>query len=250
MRRISMTMIVAANWKMNPGLAEAHALATDYAARQFENVTRILFAPYPYIVPIGVRLQGSGIILGGQDCHHHESGAHTGDVGAGMLRDCGAEMVLLGHSERRADHAESDALVASKAMIASNRGLSVMICVGETIEQRESGAALKTVLDQLSGSVPPDLSPANVSIAYEPVWAIGTGKVATTAEIAEMHQGIRQWLDDAGLKDSPILYGGSVKASNAAEIFAVAHVDGALVGGASLIADDFAAICSAASAIG
>ena len=240
-------MIVAANWKMNPELSVAATLASDYCSSSHAAVTRILFAPHPYLVPIGVRLQGSGILLGGQNCHQSASGAHTGDVSTGMLRDCGASLVLLGHSERRADHGETSELVAAKAVQAFETGLSAMICVGETLAEREAGNALATVLDQLAISVPATLPTTALTIAYEPVWAIGTGKVATAVEIAEMHLAIRRWLDEAGFAQTEILYGGSVKPGNASEIFAVPHVDGALVGGASLVAADFAGICAAAA---
>ncbi len=247
-------MIVAANWKMNPKLAAAVSLASDYCTTSYERVTRILFAPHPYLVPIGVGLQGSGILLGGQDCHQSGSGAHTGDVSASMLRDCGASFVLLGHSERRARHGETSQLVAAKATQAVATGLSVMMCVGETLAEREAGNALARVLDQLENSIPDSLSndfstklPATcLNIAYEPVWAIGSGQVATVFEIAEMHHGIRRWLDEAGFKQTKILYGGSVQPRNASEIFAVPHVDGALVGGASLVAADLSCICAAA----
>ncbi len=242
-------MIVAANWKMNPAFRAAGDLAAAYRADHYDNVTRILFAPHPYLVPIGVRLQDSDIILGGQDCHQNAAGAHTGDVSAGMLSECGARVVLLGHSERRTAHGETDSLVASKAEQAFAHGLNVMICVGETLAQRDAGQALETVLRQLDGSIPAHLPTTALSVAYEPVWAIGTGKVATIGEIGEMHDAIRQWLDVAGQDQTSILYGGSVKPENAAEIFAVPHVDGALVGGASLLADDFAGICRAAAGV-
>ncbi len=241
-------MIVAANWKMNPGLSEAKKLASDYCTAAHKGVTRILFVPHPYIVPIRKRLQGSDILLGGQDCHQMQSGAHTGDVSAGMLQNCGASIVLLGHSERRAYYGETSELVAAKATMAFETGLSVMICVGETLAQRNSGDALATVLQQLTISVPVTLPTTALTIAYEPVWAIGTGKVATVAEITEMHTGIRHWLYSAGFGRTKILYGGSVNPRNAAEIFTVAHVDGALVGGASLISADFDGICAAAVA--
>lgn len=239
--------IVAGNWKMNPGLAAAGALAGEYGAQRFDGVTRILFAPHPYLVPVGVRLQDTDIVLGGQDCHPEASGAHTGDVSASMLLECGASVALLGHSERRADHIESNELIAAKASQALKTGLSVMICVGETLAEREAGAALSTVLGQLAGSIPPEAVTTALTVAYEPVWAIGTGKVASIDEIAEMHKCIREWLDKAGMTQTAILYGGSVKPDNAAQIFAVPHVDGALVGGASLKADDFAGICQAAA---
>ena len=175
-------------------------------------------------------------------------GAHTGDVAAHMLAACGADIVLLGHSERRSDHGESDALVRAKAETALAENLSVMVCVGETLAQRDAGQAEDIVGAQLCGSVPDDIDASRLIIAYEPVWAIGTGKVASDADIGAMHAYIHAQLAQRGLGDVPILYGGSVKPGNAGAIFAVPHVDGALVGGASLVADDFAAICDAAQA--
>ena len=241
-------MIVAANWKMNPPIEEAGSLAAAYAGEGFDGVTRILFPPHPYLVQMAMRLGQSGIRLGGQDCHSAVSGAHTGDVAAHMLAACGADIVLLGHSERRSDHGESDALVRAKAETALAENLSVMICVGETLAQRDAGQAEDIVGAQLSGSVPDDIDASRLIIAYEPVWAIGTGKVASDADIGAMHAYIHAQLAQRGLGDVPILYGGSVKPGNAGAIFAVPHVDGALVGGASLVADDFAAICDAAQA--
>ena len=241
-------MIVAANWKMNPPIEEAGSLAAAYAGAGFDGVTRILFPPHPYLVQMAMRLGQSGIRLGGQDCHSAVSGAHTGDVAAHMLAACGADIVLLGHSERRSDHGESDALVRAKAETALAENLSVMICVGETLAQRDAGQAEDIVGAQLSGSVPDDIDASRLIIAYEPVWAIGTGKVASDADIGVMHAYINAQLAQRGLGDVPILYGGSVKPGNAGAIFSVPHVDGALVGGASLVADDFAAICDAAQA--
>ena len=241
-------MIVAANWKMNPPIEEAGSLAAAYAGAGFDGVTRILFPPHPYLVQMAMRLGQSGIRLGGQDCHSAVSGAHTGDVAAHMLAACGADIVLLGHSERRSDHGESDALVRAKAETALAENLSVMVCVGETLAQRDAGQAEDIVGAQLSGSVPDDVDASRLIIAYEPVWAIGTGKVASDADIGAMHAYIHAQLAQRGLGDVPILYGGSVKPGNAGAIFAVPHVDGALVGGASLVADDFAAICDAAQA--
>lgn len=241
-------MIVAANWKMNPPIEEAGSLAAAYAGAGFDGVTRILFPPHPYLVQMAMRLGQSGIRLGGQDCHSAVSGAHTGDVAAHMLAACGADIVLLGHSERRSDHGESDALVRAKAETALAENLSVMICVGETLAQRDAGQAEDIVGAQLSGSVPDDIDASRLIIAYEPVWAIGTGKVASDADIGAMHAYIHAQLAQRGLGNVPILYGGSVKPGNAGAIFAVPHVDGALVGGASLVADDFAAICDAAQA--
>jgi triosephosphate isomerase len=241
-------VIVAANWKMNPPIEEAGSLAAAYAGAGFDGVTRILFPPHPYLVQMAMRLGQSGIRLGGQDCHSAVSGAHTGDVAAHMLAACGADIVLLGHSERRSDHGESDALVRAKAETALAENLSVMVCVGETLAQRDAGQAEDIVGAQLCGSVPDDIDASRLIIAYEPVWAIGTGKVASDADIGAMHAYIHAQLAQRGLGDVPILYGGSVKPGNAGAIFAVPHVDGALVGGASLVADDFAAICDAAQA--
>ena len=238
-------MIIAANWKMNPPLADAAALAAAYAGESFAGITRILFPPAPYLVQMGVRLDGAGVRIGGQDCHPHASGAHTGDVAAGMLVDCGATLVLLGHSERRADHGEDDALVNAKARAALSAGLDVMICVGETLEQREAGTAEAIVTTQLDGSVPKEIEASRLILAYEPVWAIGTGKVAGVEDVAAMHAAIGKWLVGRDLAGVPILYGGSVKPDNADAIFGVPDVGGALVGGASLKAADFTAICGA-----
>ena len=172
-------VIIAANWKMNPSLADAARLVAAYAGEDFEGVTRVLFPPAPYIVQMGVRLDGSGVLIGGQDCHQDEAGAHTGDVSAGMLADCGAHFALLGHSERRQDHGESDELVMAKAHAALAAGLSVMICVGETLDQRDAGNAVEVVTAQLAGSIPADLT-VTVSLSPTSRWAIGTGKVAAS----------------------------------------------------------------------
>lgn len=243
-------MIIAANWKMNPPLSEAGQLVSAYTQTDVEGVQRILFPPYPYLVQMAMRLEGSGIQLGGQDCHQSESGAYTGDVAAGMLKSCGASLVLLGHSERRSGHGECDALVAAKATAGLNAGLSVMICIGESLEDREAGRAETVVSEQLAGSLPDGIEADRLIIAYEPVWAIGTGKVASEQEIAAMHKAVRGQLVDLNLARVPILYGGSVKPDNAASILAIDDVGGALVGGASLKADDFAAICEAGAQVG
>ena len=239
-------MIIAANWKMNPPLADAGQLVSAYAQTNFDGVQRVLFPPHPHLVHMAMRLEGSGILLGGQDCHQSASGAFTGDVAAGMLRECGASMVLLGHSERRAGHGESDELVAAKASAALEAGLSTMICIGESLDERERGRAEEVVSRQLDKSLPDSVPADRLVIAYEPVWAIGTGKVASETEIGAMHQSVRRQLAELGLGGVPILYGGSVKPDNAASILAIDDVGGALVGGASLKADDFAAICAAA----
>ena len=244
-------MIIAANWKMNPDLETAGTLASRLASIAFEGVRRVLFAPHPYIIPMSIRLAQSDIVLGGQDCHATESGAHTGDVSALMLRDSGAKMVLLGHSERRSDHGEDDTLVMAKVNAGLANGLEVMICVGETRNDREAGNAESVVLAQLQGSIPQAMDSTRLVVAYEPVWAIGTGLVPSSEEIAAMHENISSWLSSAFPNRSdthiPVLYGGSVKPGNATEILSLPAVDGALVGGASLDADGFEAICSAAS---
>ena len=240
-------MIIAANWKMNPPLVEAAQLVSAYAGETFEGVTRVLFPPAPYIVQMGVRLEGTGVLIGGQDCHHNAAGAHTGDISAGMLADCGATFALLGHSERRQDHRESDELVRAKSLAANAAGLSLMVCVGETLAQREAGNAEAVVSTQLEGSVPSEVEGDRLVVAYEPVWAIGTGKVASVDDIRAMHVAIRRWLAGRGMDGVPVLYGGSVKPDNADSIFEVAEVGGALVGGASLKSEDFSAICAAGS---
>ncbi|NJS39286.1 MAG: triose-phosphate isomerase, partial [Rhodobacteraceae bacterium] len=194
---------------------------------------------------------GGVLAVGGQDCHPEASGAHTGDISAVMLKDAGASHVILGHSERRADHGETDAVVKAKAEAALTAGLVAVVCIGETEAERDRGQTLPVIGGQLDGSLPAGATAANLVIAYEPVWAIGTGRTPTLAEIAEVHAFLRNRLrgliGDAadGVR---LLYGGSVKPSNAAEIFAVPHVDGALVGGASLKAADFGAIVAALSA--
>ena len=244
-------MIIAANWKMNPDLETAGTLAIRLASIAFEDVRRVLFAPHPYIIPMSILLAQSDIVLGGQDCHAAESGAHTGDVSALMLRASGAKMGLVGHSERRSDHGEDDALVMAKVNAGLTSNLDVMICVGETRTDRETGNAETVVLDQLEGSIPKDMDPAKLIVAYEPVWAIGTGLVPSSEDIVGMHTKIATWLASSFTNSKgnhiPVLYGGSVKPSNAAEILSLAAVDGALVGGASLDADGFEAICEAAS---
>ena len=192
---------------------------------------------------------GSAIQVGGQDCHTAISGAHTGDISAAMLLDAGATAVIVGHSERRADHGETSAIVKAKAEAAIGQGLVAIVCLGETLAEREAGNTLSVVHRQLTGSLPDGAIGANTIIAYEPVWAIGSGLTPTTDQVAEVHQAIRAGL--SGLTSAEeahlfrILYGGSVKPSNAAELMAIDNVDGALVGGASLKADDFAGIIAA-----
>ena len=244
------TKLAAGNWKMNglgDSLAEIDALA---AAHPAPGCDLLICPPATLISRMAERVSGTALRAGGQDCHETTSGAHTGDISAAMLADAGASHVILGHSERRADHGETDALVAAKAAAAAAAGLLPIICVGETLDEREAGNALSVVGGQLAGSVPRDLKA--LVIAYEPVWAIGTGKVPTTDQIGEVHGFIRSELSKMNAAfsatDTPILYGGSVKPGNAAEIFAVADVDGALVGGASLKAQDFSGIIAALEA--
>jgi triosephosphate isomerase (TIM) len=243
--------LVAGNWKMN-GTSEALdelravcAKLADVDASQFDS---LLCVPATLASRAADAASGSPLAVGGQDCHAKASGAHTGDVSAEMLADAGCSSVIVGHSERRTDHGECDADVLAKAEAAWRAGLAAIICVGETREEREAGRALEIVGSQLDGSIPQDMTAENSAIAYEPVWAIGTGLVPSNEDIAEMHAFIRNRLSarfgDDG-KVVRILYGGSVKPGNAAEIFAIPNVDGGLIGGASLKAVDFLAICGA-----
>lgn len=235
--------IAAGNWKMN-GLQGALSQLRILEDRHGDADIAILICP-PFTLVSAC--EDTPFDIGGQDCHTEESGAHTGDISAEMLADAGASYVLVGHSERRADHGETDAMIAAKSQAAYHAGLIAVICIGETLEEREGGTTLDVIDAQLAGSVPDTADALNTVIAYEPVWAIGTGKVPTTDQIAETHAHIRTRLQ-ARFSDGDeftLLYGGSVKGSNAAEIFAVPHVNGALVGGASLTAEAFSPIISA-----
>ena len=242
--------LVAGNWKMNgvaASLAEIEAVKT--AAGGTTEIDIAVCPPATLIERAARAVSGSEIAIGGQDCHAKASGAHTGDVAAEMLADAGASLVIVGHSERRADHGEDDATVRAKAEAGWRAGLNVILCVGETEAERKAGKALDIVTTQLAGSVPDAATAANLVIAYEPVWAIGTGLTPTGDDIAEMHAHVRRELAGRFPSEAPmirILYGGSVKPENAAEIFAVDGVNGALVGGASLKAADFLAIIEAA----
>jgi triosephosphate isomerase len=230
-------------------LAELDAI--DAAAEAHGKVDVAICPPFTLIVSAVERVPG--LAIGAQDCHAASSGAHTGCISAAMLRGAGARFVIVGHSERRADNHESDADVQAKAIAAIEAGLIAILCVGETEAERDAGRALDVVRGQLAGSVPASGTAETLVIAYEPVWAIGTGRTPSTEDVAEMHAAIRARLSDlldaegAGVR---ILYGGSVKPSNAAELMAVADVDGALVGGASLKAGDFEPIIAAAAAAG
>ncbi|MDJ1014912.1 MAG: triose-phosphate isomerase [Paracoccaceae bacterium] len=243
--------LAAGNWKMNGtggSLAEADALAAAWPQAACDI---LICPPATLLSRLSDRLSGSLIATGAQDCHTASSGAHTGDVSADMVADAGGSHVILGHSERRADHGETDALVRAKAEAALGAGLIAVVCVGETLEEREAGQTIDIVGGQLAGSLPDGATAANTVVAYEPVWAIGTGKVPTLEEIGAVHDDIRARLvarfgaEGDGIR---VLYGGSVKPSNAAEIFGVSNVDGALVGGASLKADDFGGIIAALNA--
>jgi triosephosphate isomerase len=243
--------LIAGNWKMNGLKADALALAKGVAdgVRQAKWADRevLLCPPATLIMAVADAVKGSGVLVGGQDCHAKASGAHTGDVAAEMLRDAGCTHVIVGHSERRTDCGETDAKVRAKAEAAWRAGLLPIVCIGETLAEREGGKTLSVLESQLKGSVPAGATAAKLVVAYEPVWAIGTGKTPTTPEVAAAHAHIRKVLD--GLMDAAagvrLLYGGSVKGSNAAELLAVNDVDGALVGGASLKADEFLAIAKA-----
>ena len=244
--------LAAGNWKMNglgTDLGEAEALAARHPE---PGIDVALCPPATLIERLHARLRGTSVAVGGQDCHVETSGAHTGDISALMLIDAGATYVILGHSERRADHHETDAEVCAKVETARDAGLTAIICVGETLEDRDAGRALEVIGRQLQGSLPGGITGDSAVIAYEPVWAIGTGRVAGPAQIEEVHRFIRARLteryDELG-REMRILYGGSVKAANAAEIFAVPEVDGALVGGASLKAGDFSPIIEALEAV-
>jgi len=240
---------IAGNWKMN-GLSVDLDQARAVAAGLGGTAARVAICPPATLVERMSRaLAGTPVQIGGQDCDARASGAFTGDVAAEMLADAGAALVILGHSERRAGHDETDAVVAEKVRAALRAGLEPIVCVGETLDQRKAGQALAVVTGQVRGSLPAELAGKAFSVAYEPVWAIGTGLTPTTPEIEEVHRAVRDALvaafgpAGAGV---PILYGGSVKPSNAAEILHADQVGGALVGGASLKAEDFLAIIRAA----
>jgi triosephosphate isomerase len=241
--------LIAANWKMNGLRRDGVERARALAARVAEAAPRcdiVLCPPATLVVPVAEIVRHGPIALGGQDCHGEADGAHTGDVSAEMLADAGCRYVIVGHSERRTNYGETDPMVRAKAEAAHRAGLSAIVCLGEHEAQRDAGQTLDIVASQLAGSLPPGASAANTVVAYEPVWAIGSGRTPDVADIAVVHAHLRGLLRqrlseaDAGVR---LLYGGSVKPSNAAEILAIADVNGALVGGASLDADDFWAIC-------
>ncbi len=245
---MALRKLVAGNWKMNGNLAALEEMgAIAEAAQDHTGVDVALCVPATLI---GVALaQYPDFSVGGQDCHWAENGAHTGCLSVSMLKEAGATLVIVGHSERRADNHETSAEVRAKAQAAVVGGLIAVICVGETEVQRDAGQAVSIVVGQIIESVPANATGAAIAVAYEPVWAIGTGRTPSAGDVAEMHTAIRQQLvaqlGDEGAKVR-ILYGGSVKASNAAELLAIPDVNGALVGGASLKAADFVPIIAAA----
>jgi len=244
------TKFVAGNWKMNGlSVALSEATAVSEALKATPAQSRVaVFPPAPLIWRMALALEGGPVEIGGQDCHRDNSGAYTGDVSAEMLQDAGARLVILGHSERRTIHHESDQLIAGKVSGALRAGLEPIVCVGEQREHRRMGQANQVVRDQLEGSLPDALAGRRFSIAYEPIWAIGSGETPSAADIEDTHATIRDALttifgDDA---KAAILYGGSVKSDNAAEILQIKGVDGVLVGGASLVAETFLTIIRAA----
>ncbi|KUJ80149.1 triose-phosphate isomerase [Ruegeria profundi] len=241
--------LAAGNWKMNgtsAALSELEALARNFPSSDID----ILICP-----PATLLHRAAGIVretsvsVGGQDCQAAVSGAHTGDISADMLVDAGASAVIVGHSERREDHGEQNETVRAKASAAMGAGIKAIVCVGESLEQRETSKTLDVIADQIAGSVPDQSTGDNLVVAYEPIWAIGTGKVPSLSDIQEVHDFIRTLLDQRFGKETaqsvPLLYGGSVKPDNASDIFGVPNVDGALVGGASLKASDFSVIVKA-----
>jgi triosephosphate isomerase len=242
--------LIAGNWKMNAGGADGLALASAVAAGikgKTLGCDLLLCPPAVILSLVAGAASGSGIGVGAQDCHANASGAHTGDLSVGMLAEAGAGYIIVGHSERRADHGEGDAMVCAKAKATHDAGLIAVICIGETEAERDQGDTLSVLSRQIAGSVPKGAMAANTVIAYEPVWAIGTGRTPSVAEVIEAHAHIRGELKGKIGQDNLVrlLYGGSVKPENAKELLSVANVNGALVGGASLDAGNFLAIAEA-----
>jgi len=242
--------LIAGNWKMNglkaDGIALAGALAENMTSAPAPVFDMLVCPPFTLIGSVGETIADSAIALGAQDCHPAEKGAHTADISAAMLSDLGCTFVIVGHSERRADHGETNEDVRAKADAAQAAGLTAIICIGETEDERDAGKTFDVVKSQLSGSLPGGASSANTVIAYEPVWAIGTGRTPSNEEVQEVHALIRAELSGALGEDEAggirILYGGSMKPENARDLIALPDVDGGLIGGASLKAEDFWAI--------
>ncbi len=246
--------LIAGNWKMNGLSADTLSLAGDMAGRLREagsvSFDMLICPPFTMLDSALAMASDSGLNVGGQTCHDAQSGAHTGDISADMLNDLGCSYVILGHSERRSDHDESDTDVHAKTLAAWKAGLIAIVCVGETLEQRDAGQTLDVIKTQVAASTPDGANAANTVIAYEPVWAIGTGRTASPEEAQEVHAFIRNELRNrfGGEADGMrILYGGSMKPGNAAQLMALEDVDGGLIGGAALVADDFWAIAQASS---
>ena len=244
--------LVAGNWKMHgtiASLGELRLLTTMLKGVRLN--CDVLVCPPATLLMAAHRLtRQSPIGLGGQDCHAQTKGPHTGDIAAEMLKDAGASAVILGHSERRIEHGETDSIIRAKTLTAQRAGLLAIVCIGESLAERQEGRTLDVITTQISGSLPPDASPRQTIVAYEPVWAIGTGLTPSSSEISDVHRHIRSMLAKLFGRQSsavPILYGGSVKPANAAEITALPDVNGALVGGASLRAADFIGIIKAYS---
>jgi triosephosphate isomerase len=241
--------LVAGNWKMN-GLAASEAELARIISNSKDfagNAELMVCPPATLVAAFAGAARGSPVLIGAQDCHAEPSGAHTGDIAAEMLADAGAHAVIVGHSERRADHNETDAQVRAKAQAAWRAGLIAIVCVGEQRKERDAGRTLQIVGRQLDGSLPDGASASNLVVAYEPVWAIGTGLTPTAADVAEVHAFIRDQLNKRLASQAGgvrILYGGSVKPDNAQQLLTVANVNGALVGGASLKAVDFLGIAA------
>ncbi len=243
--------LVAGNWKMNgskTSLQELTAMGAGFDSSLQSKIDMMICPPATLLLTAAHVALGSGIAIGGEDCHANASGAHTGDISAEMLKDAGATAVIVGHSERRTDHGESNETVKAKAGAGLRAGLLTIVCIGETEAERKSGETLAVLKDQLDGSMPDNSVASEVVVAYEPVWAIGTGLVPSADDVKEAHAFIRENLSarfgEEGAK-MRVLYGGSVKPSNAVELMGIANVDGALVGGASLKAEDFLGICTA-----
>lgn len=243
---MSRRILIAGNWKMNCLQADGAALATDLAGRMKSGSVKcdvLVCPPFTLIAAVTKAVSGSGIGVGGQDCHMTEKGAHTGDTSAWMLKDAGCGAVIVGHSERRTNHAETDAIVKAKAEAALAAGLLAIVCIGETLEERDAGKTLDVNRTQVHGSLPDGATAANTVIAYEPVWAIGTGRTATPEQAQEVHAFIRgelkAKLGEEAANGMRILYGGSMNAKNAADLLAQPDIDGGLIGGAALKADDF-----------
>jgi triosephosphate isomerase (TIM) len=245
MASTDLTPLLAGNWKMN-GLAVSEGeLAKIVSAAAGLKADLLVCPPATLVACFAAAARGSAVAIGGQDCHADPSGAHTGDIAAEMLKDAGCVAVIVGHSERRTDHNESDAQVRAKAMAAHRAGLTAILCIGEQLDDRESGKTLEVIGGQLDGSLPDGATGANLVIAYEPVWAIGTGLTPTADDVADAHAFIRGRLEarlGAEGDRVRILYGGSVKPANAKELLTIPNVNGALVGGASLKAADFLGI--------